>query len=82
MKRLALYRVEVDRKKCIACGTCYSSGSLFFEPDDAGYARVVGGNTDEARSFRVFDDDNMEAASSAGGYCPVSAISVAAEQGV
>jgi ferredoxin len=74
--KLAVYRVEVDRKKCIACGTCYSSGSVFFEPDGAGYARVVGGKTDESRSFRVFNDESMETASSIAGYCPVSAITV------
>ncbi len=79
--KLTVYRVEVDRKKCIACGTCYSSSSVFFEPDGAGYARVVGGKTDELRSFKVFNDENMETASSTAGYCPASAITVTEGEG-
>jgi ferredoxin len=75
---LAAYRVEVDRTKCIACSTCYSSGSVFFEPDGAGPVRIVGGTTDELCSFKVFDDDNMETASSIASYCPVSGIRVTA----
>jgi len=75
---LTAYRVEVDRTKCIACGTCYSSGSAFFEPDGAGPVKVAGGTTDEQRSFKEFDDDNMETASSIAGYCPVSGIAVTA----
>ena len=73
---MSAYRVEVDRTKCIACGTCFSGNSVFFEPDAGGYARVVGGTTDEQRSFKVFDDDKMEIAKSTAGYCPVSAITV------
>jgi ferredoxin len=74
------YLVEVDRKKCIACGTCYSSRSLF-EPDEGGYARVMGGKTDELRSFRVFNNENMDSAASTAGYCPVSAITVSKGNG-
>jgi len=70
------YKVEVDRTKCIACGTCYSGNSIYFEPDGAGYARVVGGQTDESHSFKVFNDENVEQARATAGYCPVSAISV------
>jgi ferredoxin len=66
----------VDRTKCIACGTCYSGNSTFFEPDGAGYARVVGGTTDEKVSSKVFNDDNIEQARATAGYCPVSAITV------
>ena len=78
-RKLSSYRVQVDRTKCIACGTCYSSGSVFFEPDGTGPVKVVGGTTDEVRSFREFDDENMETASSIAGYCPVSGIEVTAK---
>jgi len=74
------YLVEVDRKKCMACGTCYSSGSLF-EPDEGGYARVRGGKTDELRSLGIFSDNNVDTAASAAGYCPTSAITVSKGDG-
>ncbi len=74
------YLVEVDRKKCIACGTCYSSTSPF-ESDEGGYARVIGGKTNELRSFRVFNDGNIDSAASTAAYCPVSAITVSKVDG-
>ena len=79
---LTSYRVEVDKTKCILCGTCYSSGSVFFEPDQAGYSQVIHGQTEESRSFKVFNDDNLELARATAGYCPVSAIVVTEEAGV
>lgn len=73
---MASYKVEVDRTRCIACGTCYSGSSIFFEPDGAGYARVLGGTNDEKGSSKVFSDDNIEQAKATAGYCPVLAITV------
>ena len=79
MMCLTSYRVEVDKTKCILCGTCYSSGSIFFEPDQAGYSQVIGGQTEESRSFKMFNDDNFKLAKATAGYCPVSAILITEE---
>lgn len=73
---IASYKVEVDRTKCVACGTCYSGNCPLFESDEAGYARVSGGTNDEKKSSKVFNDSNMEQAKATAGYCPVLAIIV------
>ncbi len=70
------YKVEVDRQTCIATGACYATDSAHYESDEKQKSKVVGGETDESKSVRVFDDDNLEDAQAVAKACPVSAITV------
>ena len=76
MKFLTQYRIEIDRSLCIACGSCYSSDPIHFEPDQTRKSTVVGGETDEDLSSGTFEDEQIEEAKDAQDSCPASAISV------
>lgn len=69
------YKIEIDREKCIACGTCYSLDPVHFEPSENLKSKVVGGKTNE-KSEGNFDDENIEEAQEAADSCPVNAIEV------
>jgi len=70
------YKVEVDRTLCIACGACYSSDPVHFEPDKTRKSTVVDGETDDDMSSGIFEDEELEAAKEAQDSCPASAINV------
>ena len=70
------YKVEIDRMLCIACGACYSSDPVHFEPDQTRKSTVVGGETDENISSGVFEDKEIEDVKEAQDSCPASAINV------
>lgn len=72
---LLKYNIEIDRVKCIACGTCYSLDPVHFEPGKDRKSNVVGGITNE-KSAGDFDDENIEEAREAAESCPVSIIKV------
>lgn len=69
------YKIEIDREKCIACGTCYSLDPTHFEPDENRKSKVRGGITNK-KSEGNFDDEKIEAAQEAEDSCPVSIIKV------
>jgi ferredoxin len=69
------YKIEIDRAKCIACGTCYSLDPVHFEPSKDRKSKVVGGLINE-RSEGYFDDENIDEAMEAAESCPVSIIKV------
>lgn len=69
------YKIEIDREKCIACGTCYSLDPVHFEPSENLKSKVVDGITNE-KSEGDFDDENIEDAQEAADSCPVNAIKV------
>jgi ferredoxin len=72
---LLKFKIEIDRAKCIACGTCYSLDPLHFEPGEDRKSNVVGGIENE-KSEGHFDDENIEEAQEAAESCPVSIIKV------
>ncbi len=69
------YKIEVDREKCIACGTCYLVDPAHFEPDETRKSKVINGTTN-GKSEGSFDDDKVEDAQEAEESCPVNAIKV------
>ena len=79
MKILTQYKIEIDRTLCIACGACYSSDPIHFEPDETIKSTVVGGKTDEDLSSGTFEDEQIEEAKDAQDSCPASAITVIEE---
>ena len=79
MKILTQYKIEIDRTLCIACGACYSSDPIHFEPDETIKSTVVGGKTDENLSSGTFEDEQIEEAKDAQDSCPASAITVIEE---
>lgn len=68
------YKLEVDRTLCIACGACYSSDPVHFEPDQTRKSTVVDGKTDDNLSIGTFEDDAIEEVREVQDSCPVSAI--------
>ena len=70
------YKIEIERRGCVACGSCYSIDPSHFEPDDEGKSTVIGGETDASGSLGVFDDDEIENTKDAEDSCPVSIITV------
>lgn len=72
------FKIEIDREKCIACGTCYTLDPVHFEPDEDRKSKVVGGVTNE-KSEGSFDDEKIEDAKEAEDSCPVSIIKVTAQ---
>ncbi|MFA5364209.1 MAG: ferredoxin [Candidatus Bathyarchaeia archaeon] len=70
------YQIEIDRTRCIACGTCYTLNPSHFEPDNQEKSTVIGGKTDENESVGTFEDTDIENAQTAQDSCPVSAINV------
>lgn len=70
------YEVTVDRMICIATKACYATDTMHYKPDEQQKALVVGGETDESKSTRVFDDDRLSDAQEGAKACPVGAISV------
>lgn len=70
------YKVEVDRNICVSTGACYATDTYHYESDQNQQAKVVGGETDEAKSTRIFDDDRLADAQEGAQQCPVSAITV------
>ncbi|MCW3997834.1 MAG: ferredoxin [Candidatus Bathyarchaeota archaeon] len=70
------YKIEIERTLCIACGSCYSSDPVHFEPDQTTKSTVVGGIADENSSAGTFNDEEIEAAKEAQDSCPASAIIV------
>ncbi len=73
---MAKYKVEVDLNVCISTGACYATDGLHFASGQNQQARVVGGNTDEAKYSNEFDDNQLVSAQEAAKSCPVSAITV------
>lgn len=76
MNFLVEYKIEIDRTLCIACGACYSSYPIHFEPDQKNKSTVTGGMTDDTTSSGTFKDENIEDAKEAQDSCPASAITV------
>jgi ferredoxin len=72
------FKIEIDREKCVACGTCYALDPVHFEPGEDRKSKVVGGVTNE-KSEGSFDDDKIEDAQEAEDSCPVSIIKVTAQ---
>lgn len=70
-----IYKIEVDREECIACGACYTSDPDHFESGSEGKSKVVGG-TSNGKAIGSFDDYKIEDASTAADCCPMSAITV------
>ena len=70
------YKIEVDRTLCIACGACYSSDPVHFEPDQTRQSTVVDGKTDDDLSTGIFEDEAIEDVKEAQDSCPASAINV------
>jgi ferredoxin len=69
------YKIEIDRTKCIACGTCYSLDPVHFEPSKDLKSKVVGGLINE-KSEGNFDDENIDEAKEAAESCPARIIKV------
>ncbi len=69
------FRIEIDREKCIACGTCFIVDPTHFELDENRKSKVVGGKTN-GKSEGTFNDEEVEAAQEAEDSCPVSVIKV------
>ena len=70
------YKIEVDRTLCIACGACYSSDPVHFEPDQTRKSTVVAGKTDDDLSAGTFEDEAIEKVREVQDSCPASAINV------
>lgn len=70
------YKVEVDLKTCVSTAACYATDRLHFQAGKNQQSNVVGGETDEFKSSRVFEDDKIADAQDAAKACPVSAITV------
>ena len=70
------YTIAVDRTLCIACGACYSSDPVHFEPDQTRKSTVVDGKTDDDLSVGTFEDETIEDVKEAQDSCPASAINV------
>ena len=70
------YKIEVDRTLCIACGACYSSDPVHFEPDQTRKSTVVDGKTDDDLSTGTFEDEAINDVKEAQDSCPASAINV------
>ena len=66
-------RVEVDRDVCAASGVCLMIAPQVFEPDDEGYAQVVG-----LADLGHGTGDTAEAVRRAELNCPARAIRVSA----
>ena len=73
--RLLRFKIEINREKCVACGTCYSLDPAHFEPGDDRKSRVVGGFSN-GTSEGSFDDEKIEDSREAEESCPVSVIKV------
>jgi len=61
-------KVSIDKKKCIACGTCASLADTVFSYDEEGYMQVLK-NT-------VTDEAEIEAVRDASKNCPQEAIEI------
>ena len=70
-----MYKIEVNRNDCIACGLCYNTDPTHFEADWENKSAVVEGKGD-AISIGTFDDNLLEDAKTASKSCPVSAITI------
>lgn len=57
-------KLKVDKEKCIACGTCYSTMPDYFEMDEEGKAKATEGK-----------ETSKEDGEKAVNICPVGAIS-------
>jgi ferredoxin len=73
---LGKYKVEVDLKVCVSTGACYATDRQHFVSGKNQQSNVVGGQTDEAKSSRVFEDDKIAEAQEGAKACPVSAVTV------
>ena len=70
------YKIEVDRTLCIACGACYSSDPVHFEPDQTRKSTVVDGKTGDDLSAGTFEDEAIEEVREVQDSCPASAINL------
>jgi len=70
------YKVEVDLKTCVSTGACFTTDSMHFKAGKNQQSNTVGGETDESKSSRVFEDDKLAEAQEGAKACPVSAIAV------
>ncbi|NKQ53204.1 ferredoxin [Amycolatopsis sp. K13G38] len=50
--------VSVDRELCVGHGRCYAAAPGIFEPDDEGFAVVVGEATDDSRAALSLAEQN------------------------
>ena len=60
-----VYKLKIDKDKCLGCGMCVGINSDIFDFDDDGLAKV---NND------CINDENKDEALNAVNSCPVSAI--------
>jgi ferredoxin len=72
---LDMYRVEVDRNKCVSCGVCYNLDPIHFEADWKNKSAVVKGKGEDI-SVGSFEDDLIEDVKSSMKSCPTSAIKI------
>ncbi len=70
------YKVEVNLETCVSTGACYATDTFHFESGENQKSKVVGGETDNSKSMRIFDDDRIADAKEGAKACPVSAITV------
>jgi ferredoxin len=70
-----MYKMEVDRNTCIACGACYNLDPTHFEADWENKSAVVGGEGHEV-SVGSFADGLIDDAKKSVESCPVSAITI------
>jgi ferredoxin len=53
------YKVEVDLKTCVSTAACYAIDKQHFKSGKNQQSNVVGGETDEIKSSKVFEDDQL-----------------------
>ena len=70
-----MYKIEIDRNTCIACGVCYNQDPTHFEADWENKSAVVGGEGHEI-SLGSFADELIDDAKKSVESCPVSAITI------
>ncbi len=70
-----MYKIEVNRNNCIACGVCYNIDPTHFEADYENKSAIVKGKGD-AISIGSFDDNYLNDSKTAMESCPVMAITI------
>jgi ferredoxin len=80
MRQTKDVRVTIDRKECIACGTCYEDCPEVFEEDpEDGLSRIVEGyRVDGDPAVGLVPDGLADCVQTAADGCPVEAIQVEA----
>lgn len=70
------YKVEVNLNVCISTAACYATDRVHFKAGKNQQSNVVSGETDDSKSTRIFEDNQIADAQEAAKSCPVSAITV------